>query len=195
MPIDIALVERIVEPVIGGLLLAFVLRLIERRPRVVVFVGNVGFFHLHPSPPGPGGDVHTHTVVIRNAGKLPAHNVRVPHKLSLATSNINVSVLPQTNYSVLPLPTGGDEILFPTLVPGQMVTISYLYYPPIVWNQIHEAVHSDEGMARELNVLPTPQLRPWQLRGLWALVIIGAMTSIYLIIELIRWLASLTHFI
>jgi hypothetical protein len=194
VPIDIALVERIVEPVVGGLLLALVLRLIERRARVVVFYGHIGFFQLHPSANGPGGAVHTHTVVIRNAGRLTAHNVRVPHKVSLAAANINVSVLPQINYSVQPLPTGGDEILFPTLVPGQMLTISYLYYPPVAWNQIHEPVRSDEGMARELNVLPTAQLRPWQLRGLWALVIIGAITSIYLIIELIRWLASLTHF-
>ena len=190
MPIDIALVERIVEPVVVGVLLALALRLFERRARVVVFVGNVGFFQLHPSTHGPGGPVHTHTVVIRNAGKLTAHNVRVPHKVSLAAANINVSVLPQTNYSVQPLPTGGDEILFPTLVPEQMLTISYLYYPPNVWNQIHERVRSDEGMARELNVLPTAQLRPWQLRVLWALVIVGAVTSIYLLITLARWLTS-----
>lgn len=45
-------------------------RVLERRTRLVVYYGNVGYFKL------PTGDVHTHTVVVRNAGKLPAHNVR-----------------------------------------------------------------------------------------------------------------------
>jgi hypothetical protein len=194
MPIDFALVERIVEPVIGGLLLALLLRVIERRPRVVVFYGHIGTFQLQPSAHGPGGIVNTHSVVIKNAGKLPAYNVRVPHSIPLAASNINVSVFPQTAFSQQLLPTGGDEMLFPTLVPGQEATISYLYYPPFTWNQINQAIRSDEGMARVLNVLPTPQLLPWQSRGLWVLIIIGAMTSIYLLIELIRWLASSAKF-
>lgn len=127
-------------------------------------------------------------------GRLTAHNVRVPHTRSLAASNINVSVLPQTDYSVVPLPTGGDEILFPTLVPGQNVTISYLYYPPIIWSQIHQAVRSDGGIARERKVLLTPQPKPLQLAALWTLIGIGAITCVYFLIELIRWLTSLAHF-
>lgn len=118
MPIDFAMVQRIAEPLIGGVLLALALRALERRPRVVVFYGHVGAFQLQPSAHGPGGAVHTHSIVIRNSGKLTAHNVRVAHTLPLASPTINVSVHPQTFYTQTTLPTGGDEILFGTLVTG-----------------------------------------------------------------------------
>jgi hypothetical protein len=77
-------------------------------------------------------------MIIRNAGKLAAHNVRVPHNGKLAAANIHVSVLPQNHYEVRSLPTGGEELLFPILPPKETLTISYLYFPPVQWNQIHQ---------------------------------------------------------
>lgn len=184
--IDLPLVQRILEPVVIGFVLFFGQRFFERRARLVVYYGNVGFFQL------PTGNVHTHTVVIRNAGKLPAHNVRIPHTGPLAAANIHVSVLPQALYDVRPLPTGGEELHFAVVAPGQTLTISYLYYPPIVWNQINQAVMSDEGPARVLRVLPTPQFPRWALALLWGLIGIGALTCVYFLFQFGNWVAALS---
>jgi hypothetical protein len=63
---------------------AFINRLFERRPRLIVFYGHVGRFHVQPPQPPLSpqpGIVHTHWVVIRNAGRVAAQNVHVPHNL------------------------------------------------------------------------------------------------------------------
>lgn len=46
-------------------------------------------------------------------------------------------------------------------------------------------------VARVLNVLPTPQIRPWQRFGLWFLVFIGSISLLYLAVLLVRWLGSI----
>jgi len=133
-------------------------RVFERRARVIVFYGHVGQFDLQPTGQFPTAvRVHTHTVVIHNIGKLAAHNVRLPHNIALAPP-LNFSVQPPTTFARTPLAGGGEEITFPALAPGQQVTVSYLYFPPLFFHQINLPISSDEGMARVLNVLPTPQL-------------------------------------
>ena len=112
-----------------------------------------------PHPPGgqPFG-VDTHAVVIRNAGRATAHNVRVPH-WGLLEGNvppISVSVFPPVT-TTREVTEGRETLVIPVLAPGQQVTLSYLYFPPITFNVIHIPISSDEVMARQLNVLPTPQ--------------------------------------
>jgi hypothetical protein len=94
------------------------------------------------------------------------------------------SVYPSVVYQVIDLPGGGREILFPTLVPGEQVTVAYLYFPPVLFNQINSYTKSDEGLAKIVQVLPTPQLAPWLRRLSFTLVVIGAATVIYVVVEL-----------
>jgi hypothetical protein len=47
-----------------------------------------------------------------------------------------------------------------------------------------------EGMARVINVLPTPQLSRWRLAVLWILVFVGVVTSLYLLAELGLWIKA-----
>src|SRR5437899_1519902 len=122
-------------------------RVYERRPRVVVFYGHIGAFQLLGTQGRPPFGVHTHSVVMRNNGRLAAHNVRVPHNPT-GGSIVNISVFPLVSFTRNPLPGGGDELLFPVLVSGQELTISYLYYPPLLANQINAPIRSDEGMAK-----------------------------------------------
>jgi hypothetical protein len=148
MAVDLSLgAARIIENFVGGLLN----RIVERRPRLIAFYGHVGVFRLAPPPSAPPGSpptgIHTHTVVVRNDGGLPAHNVRVPHRGSFTTANIHVYVDPGINYSTQTLPGGEEEILFPLLVSKQQVTISYLYFPPITFHSINLPIRSDEGFA------------------------------------------------
>jgi hypothetical protein len=187
MMIDFSLFGPIAGSLAAAVLGAFVGRAIERRPRVVVYYGHIGEFQLQPSGQFPGGQVRTHSIVVRNTGKLVARNVRVRHNLALAPP-LNFSVFPQTSFTRSPLAAGGEEITFPVLAPGEEVTISYLYFPPLLYHQINLPVISDEGKARVLNVLPTPQLSKWRQVIFWLLVFIGAVTSLYLVVELAFWI-------
>jgi hypothetical protein len=189
MVIDFSVFGRIAEALVIALLGGWVARAIERRPRLIVYYGHVGEFQLQPSGKFPAAMVHTHSVVLHNTGKLAAKNVRLPHRLALAPP-LNFSVSPPTAFTRTSLAGGGEEIMFAVLVPGQQVTVSYLYFPPLTYQQINLPISSDEGMARVLNVLPTPQLPRWRLAVWWVLAFVGAVTSLYLIVELIIWLQA-----
>jgi hypothetical protein len=187
--IDFSVFGRIAEALLIAALGGFVARAIERRPRVVAFYAHIGEFQLQPSGGFPGGMVRTHSVVVRNTGRLAARNVRLPHNLPL-TPPLNFFIFPQTAFTRSALAGGGEEITFPVLVPGQQVTISYLYFPPLLFNQINLPISSDEGMARVINVLPTPQLPRWRLAVFWMFAFVGVVTSVYLIAELAFWLKA-----
>ena len=68
---------------------------------------------------------------------------------------------PDVKYQVSDLPGGGQEILFPSLVPKEQVTLSYLYYPPLIWTGIHGDIKSDEGFANKIQINPTRQYPQW----------------------------------
>ena len=72
-----------------------------------------------------GNSGFTHSVVLRNSGRRPATNVRLAHPYLP-----DFNVFPSVGYRVENLPGGGREIVMPTLVPNEQVTISYLYFPP-----------------------------------------------------------------
>jgi hypothetical protein len=130
--------------------------------------------------------VHTHSVVIRNAGRLAAHNVHVPHRGMLNAANIHISIDPDLAHKVQTLPNGTEEILFAALPAQFQVTISYLYFPPIVFGQINAPIYCDEGSARQINVLPQPQRPRWVLAILWGLIVIGVIAVVYALFELVR---------
>jgi hypothetical protein len=164
----------------------FINRLFERRARLVIFYGHVGRFYLQQQP--QPGIVHTHAVVIRNAGRVAAQNVHVSHFGLLNANNIHVSIDPPLAHTVQTLSNNTDEILFPTLPAKFQVTVSYLYFPPIVFNQINAQIYSDEGPARVINVLPQEQWPRWVLAVLWTLILVGVIGVCYvLFIALERW--------
>ena len=86
------------------------------------------------------------------------------------------------------LPGGGREIVFPLLVPSQQVTITYVYFPPVTWQQINTTTRSDEGFAKIVTALPTPQSPARVLNSLRVLVVVGAAAAIYGLVLLIRGL-------
>ena len=180
MIIDWSLAARIAGPICGAVVGVVLARVIERKPKLITYVGHASAFQLK-NPGQPQVQVHTHSIVIRNAGKKPASNVRVSH-FSLP----NYQVFPDIVCHVEQLPNGNQDIVFPILVPGEQVSISYLYFPPLIWNQVHDRIKFDEGFARVLDVLPTPQLPRW-LRGvLWALICIGAFAIVYAAVDVSR---------
>src|SRR5437899_3122244 len=114
----------------------------SKRARLEAF-----FIHAtsHPIPGAKNQQVNTHALVVRNAGTKPAINLRVVHNVMPES----IRVWPTVNYTVNNLPLGG-ELLFPALVPREQITISYLYAPPLTYDQIGALVKSDDGLAQVL---------------------------------------------
>jgi len=95
---------------------------------------------------------------------------------------------PSVQYQVNVLPSGGSEIIFPTLVPSEQITVAYLYYPPVFWNNVNSYTKSDEGLAKIISVLPSPQPSPIVRRIFSALVFLGSVTALYVLFEFALYL-------
>jgi hypothetical protein len=118
--------------------------------------------------------VHTHEVVLRNAGRKAATNVRLTHHV-LPEFKVYPSVL----YSVEELPDGTRDIVLPQLVPGQQITVGYLYFPPTVYTNINAGIRSDEGFAKEVVMELIPKTSKRMVATVVSLMIIGAGTLCY----------------
>ncbi|PNG46570.1 hypothetical protein WDL1CHR_04886 [Variovorax sp. WDL1] len=133
-----------------------------------------------PTPP-PMHAAHTHAVVVRNAGRQTAHNVRIDHNI-LPRS---YTVYPPVRHTVsFPQQGDGAEILIPVLVAGEQVTLSYFYFPPLTFDRINAWVKCDEGMARLVNAIPSTPPPKGVRAALWVFAFIGAATSVYWCIRL-----------
>ena len=100
----------------------------------------------------------THTVILRNAGRRSATNVRLRHHYLP-----DFNVWPSVQYHTEHLPERGTEIVIPVLVSGEQITISYLYFSPVTVNQINDGIKSDQGFAQQIPVLLQQQYAKWVL--------------------------------
>ncbi len=131
--------------------------------------------------------IHTHSIVVRNSGKKTANNVRIGH------SNLpDFQIYPNLIHEINRRPDNSGEILIPTLVPGEQVTIGYLYYPPLTFQQVNTYCKADETSAKFLNVTPMVPFTPTQAFVFWGLIFIGASSLLYWMIHLIIVWVSLT---
>jgi hypothetical protein len=183
LKIDFAIVSQIVAGIVLLVAGALINRFFEKRARVVAFYSHLGEFRLQPQ-----GLVRTHTVVIRNDGRAPAQNVHVPHHGQLSTANIHISIDPAMG-KVQTAQNGTEEIFFEKLPAKFQVSVSYLYFPPLVAAQINAPIYSDEGAAKIINVLPQQQWPMWAQRTALGVLIVGAITILYALFALLRWMA------
>lgn len=181
MTIDIEVVAKIVAPLITLILGVIIKRYTEARARLVSFIGHVSSFTLQDEKHTV---VHTHSIVVRNAGRKAAHNVRVAH----AILPPNITIYPTIQYTIQRNPEGASEIVIPVLVPKEQVTISCLYFPPLTWDKVNASTKSDEGFAKILNVIPMPQPRKAIIWIVWGLVFVGASFLFYWLVRLIIYL-------
>jgi hypothetical protein len=154
-------------------------RYLEKRPRLVSLIGPVSLFTLPSStPPGVSANlVFGYSVVVKNSGKKAATNVRIVHKV-LPDFRIN----PYVRHTVERQASGEAEIVFPTLVPEEQVTISYLFFDSTRSDMVYIHTKSDEGFAQTLEAIPTPK-RPmfvWLLRGF---ALVGIAATVYFLLS------------
>lgn len=176
MEINWTIIATIASPIIALFIGAALDRFIERRARLIAYFTHTAAFNIQGVNPMT---IHTHGIVIRNIGKRTATDVRVRHNLLPP----NFNVFPIVEHRVEILPGGGTEIIFPALVPNEQITISYLYFPPVFYNQIHAGIRHSEGFATEVTALPTPQYPIWIRRMLLLVFILGIIAVVYLTVE------------
>ena len=174
MQIDWAIAATFTAPIITLFIGAALNRMLERRPQVIAYFTHASSFRI--AGPNPAVMVNTHGIVIKNAGHVAVTDVRVRHHLLPE----NFNVFPDIQREILQLPGGGREIVFPRLVPGEQVSISYLYLPPILYNQIHAGIRHSQGFAKEVTILPSSPCPSWLTGVLWIFVVVGAGTSLCL---------------
>jgi hypothetical protein len=121
MVINWSAVATIAAPIIALFVGVWINRRFESRAVLISYFGHVAVFRTTP-PSGTPVFIHTHAVVLRNVGRRSATNVRLRH-----TVLPDFIIWPEPQHHTENLPSGGREIVIPTLVPGQQVTVSYLY--------------------------------------------------------------------
>jgi hypothetical protein len=178
MTVDWHLFARFAAPIAAVFIGAALSRWWERRPRLISYLAHAIAVPVRP-PEGEQFQVNTHSIVVRNAGKRAATNVRLGHHVLP-----NFSVYPSVHYSVVDLPGGGKELLFPALVPGEQITVAYLYSPPVFWQHVNSHTKSDEGFAKIVTALPTPMPSPKVRVAAVALMAAGTATVLYALFEL-----------
>lgn len=176
----VKLAAPVITAIIGFILKAY----FEAKPKLVTYLVHASAMPLNDDQQSK---VNTHSIVVSNSGKKTANNIRIGHNILPKSYQL----YPQLANEITFGENDSAEILIPTLVPGEQVSISYLYYPPIVWSQIHSYCKCDEVNAKYLNVVPTQQLSKPLLTILCSLVFIGASTVIYwLFLQIWTWVQA-----
>lgn len=176
MEINWSIVATIASPIIALFVGAALNRYLERKPKLIAYFTHATAFNLQGNTPAT---VHTHGIVIKNVGGKPATDVRIRHNYLPNDFNIH----PQVEHHVQNLSSGGAEIVFPSLVQNEQVSVSYLYFPPVVYSQIHAGIRHSEGFAKEVTALPTPQYPTWFLNIVRILLIFGVIAFLYFVFE------------
>lgn len=172
MPFDLEIVAKLLAPVIAAVIGTLVKRYFEAKPKLITYLVHSSAIPLNDDN---NTQVNTHCIVVRNTGKKTAHNVRIGHNCLPK----GFQVYPPLSHTVLESTNGSAEIVIPTLVPNEQVSISYLYFPPLTWNQVNSYTKSDEGLASVINAIPTPQPPRFVVAIFWLLMFLGASTLVY----------------
>ncbi len=170
MDINIEVIGKLLAPVITAVLGIIGKKYFETRPKLITYLVHASAIPFDEN----NSTVNTHSIVVRNSGERTAHNVRIGHNFLPAHQ-----IFPQVSHEIIPGTNGSAEILVPTLVPGEQVTISYLYFPPRLWSEVHSYCKCDEMAAKYINIIPSPQLGKFQVAIIWTLIFVGASTLVY----------------
>ena len=176
--VDWQIFATVAVPILTLFLGAWVNRRFESRPILLSHWGHVSSFNYQKGD-GTTGIVNTHSVVIRNAGKRAATNVRLSH-----TILPDFNIYPAVEHEVRTVQNSGPDIVIPTLIPSEHLTVSYLYFPPVTFANVNSGVKSDEGFATAIPVLLQRQYPTWYTIVAGVLMMLGISALVYGLFEL-----------
>lgn len=176
--VDWQFLATVAGPIVALFIGVLVNRRFENRPKLLSHWGHVSSFSYQQGD-GTTGIVNTHSVVIMNVGRRAATNVRLSHTLLP-----NFNIWPPVEYELKEVPNSGRDIVIPTVIPNQQLTISYLYFPPVTYADVNAGVKCDEGFATEIPVLLQRQYPNWFNYSAAVLMIVGMATLAYGLFEL-----------
>jgi len=169
---------KIISPLITLIFGTILKYYLEEKSKLVSFLGHISAFTLQDEQKT---QVYAHSIIVRNAGRKAARNVRLGH-IYLPP---HITIYPKVQHSIERNLDGSGEIVIPVLVPKEQITISYLYFPPVTWDQINNYTKSDEGLAKIVNVIPVPQPSRLLTFIIWFLMFTGASFLLYWLMKLI----------
>ena len=160
----------------------------EKRQRLIVYLLNEAQFLIRQiGTPPTDVACRTFVLVLRNSGRHATKNVRIGHHWLPADVAINPAVPHTVDHSA---PGTAAEVQIDQMVSGEEITISYIVLAPTQSENVISYVKSDDGPARVLNFLPTPQLPKWVQRSALLLLAVGSIASAYLAYLVIPWIWS-----
>jgi len=154
------------------------LRVNQRKPRLEAF-----FIHgsSHPIPQSQV-PIHTHSLVVRNAGSYTATGVRISH--SFVPQHTDIQVYPDRPKTVTSFGQNGSEILIDRLRPREQVTLSYLYPGPTLLTQFGTNVKFDDGFARFSEMQHVRVFPPWVRALILSLMFAGLSLVFYFVLKI-----------
>ena len=182
--VDWQLFATVTAPLLALFVGVWLNRRIEKRPVLLTHWGHVSSFRLQ-LPDGTSDFVNTHSVIVVNEGKRSATNVRLSH-----TILPDFNILPAVPYKQEQVPDSGPDIVIPTMVPGEQIMVSYLYFPPVTYEQINSSVKHDEGFATHIPVLLQRQYPRWFNNSAAIVFVVGLSAFVYALFEVISWLVG-----
>lgn len=170
-----------------SLLGAFIawLQVNRRRPRLEAF-----FTHgsAHPIV-NTQNFIHTHSLVVRNAGSYPATNVRITHSFVPPTTDIQM--YPDMPRTTMQFGKFGSEMLVERLRPKEQITLSYLYPGPTLYSQFGTQVKFDDGLAQISEIQHVRILSPWIRALILYFMAAGVFVSIYITLKVALFIFSI----
>lgn len=178
---------KISSPFVVAIIVFLLNKFFNNKPKLIAYYGHFSRHFL--KKPQPNIPIFTHSVVVRNIGRLTATNVRLGHNKRVnkdgeALEFPEINIFPEVMYSIVDLPDGGKEIVFPTLVAKKQITVSYLYFFS-EYASFNSYVECTEGAAEIIWAIPTKELPVWKKNILYVLLFIGASTTLYFAVRLL----------
>jgi hypothetical protein len=182
MIVDWNIIAQIAGPIIAVFVTAIVTRSLSEQPKLIAYYGHVASHAFNSVVEGEQvTHINTHAVVIRNNGNKTATNVRISHNVLP-----DFKIYPETEYQVNELPSGSKELVIPRITPKREYTISYLYFPPVMYNQISSFIDSDTGAAKKVNVRLQQILPKWLNLIIGTSMLLGIIAFVYVVYEVVQ---------
>lgn len=186
MDIDWTIASQIAGPVVAIFIGASINEYRSKQEKLIAYYGHVASHAFNSVVEGEEvTHINTHAVVIRNNGNKTATNVRISHNILP-----DIKIYPDTDYQINDLPSGGKQLVIPRVSPRREYTISYLYFPPVTYDQINSVIESDTGPAKVVNVRLQQIFPRWVNFLIGSSMLLGAISFLYLFFELGRYIFS-----